>query len=209
MAKTKILCSEAKRIFVEEAKVTAGETGFVSLLEIFGAGNLREVLYRAEEKGFAFLSADESEQGIRLALSWQSSSGGEVFRGVTVAEAVFLNFAMRFKNAFDGNTVSHADVVMRKHYERKRKWRDKKNKILMFLFSLIPGAGQMYMGFMKQGLSLMTIFATLCAVGIWLDIKPRFSLHRSFCCTAFSMQPTRIRWTQKRLKIGGSLSLGR
>ena len=42
----------------------------------------------------------------------------------------------------------------------------------MFLFSLIPGAGQMYMGFMKQGLSLMTIFATLCAVGIWLDIKP-------------------------------------
>ena len=69
LAKTKILCSEAKRIFVEEAKVTAGETGFVSLLEIFGAGNLREVLYRAEEKGFAFLSADESEQGIRLALS--------------------------------------------------------------------------------------------------------------------------------------------
>ena len=69
LAKTKILCSEAKRIFVEEAKVTAGETGFVSLLEIFGAGNLREVLYRAEEKGFAFFSADESEQGIRLALS--------------------------------------------------------------------------------------------------------------------------------------------
>ena len=54
MAKTKILCSEAKRIFVEEAKVTAGETGFVSFLEIFGAGNLREVLYRTEEKGFAF-----------------------------------------------------------------------------------------------------------------------------------------------------------
>ena len=47
-----------------------------------------------------------------------------------------------------------------------------KNKILMFLFSLIPGAGQMYMGFMKQGLSLMTSCATLCAVGIWLDIKP-------------------------------------
>ena len=68
--KQKILCSEAKRIFVEEAKVTAGETGFVSLLEIFGAGNLREVLVqRQKKKGFAFLSADESEQGIRLALS--------------------------------------------------------------------------------------------------------------------------------------------
>ena len=25
-----------------------------------------------------------------------------------------------------------------------------KNKLLMFLFALIPGAGQMYMGFMKQ-----------------------------------------------------------
>ena len=47
-----------------------------------------------------------------------------------------------------------------------------KNKILMFLFSLIPGAGQMYMGFMKQGLSLMTLFAALCAVGIWLDLRP-------------------------------------
>ena len=49
----------------------------------------------------------------------------------------------------------------------------------MFLFSLIPGAGQMYMGFMKQGLSIMTIFATLCAVGIWLDIA-------AFLCTDHS-----------------------
>lgn len=47
-----------------------------------------------------------------------------------------------------------------------------KNKLLMFLFALIPGAGQMYMGFMKQGLSLMTLFSALCAVGIWLDLKP-------------------------------------
>lgn len=47
-----------------------------------------------------------------------------------------------------------------------------KNKLLMFLFALIPGAGQMYMGFMKQGLSLMTLFAALCATGIWLDLRP-------------------------------------
>ena len=53
-----------------------------------------------------------------------------------------------------------------------------KNKILMFLFSLIPGAGQMYMGFMKQGLSLMTIFATLCAVGIWLPAAKKFQNQR-------------------------------
>lgn len=28
------------------------------------------------------------------------------------------------------------------------------------------------MGFMKQGLSLMTLFAALCATGIWLDLRP-------------------------------------
>ena len=38
----------------------------------------------------------------------------------------------------------------------------KKNKFLTFIFSFIPGAAEMYMGFMKQGLSLMA----LCAVSI-------------------------------------------
>ena len=28
----------------------------------------------------------------------------------------------------------------------------------LFIFSLIPGAGEMYMGFQKQGLSIMTVF---------------------------------------------------
>ncbi len=42
-----------------------------------------------------------------------------------------------------------------------------KNKILTFFFSLIPGAGQMYLGFMKRGLSLiMYIVAIGCAVAI-------------------------------------------
>lgn len=40
----------------------------------------------------------------------------------------------------------------------------KKNKFLTFLFSLIPGAGEMYMGFMKMGVSLMTEFFAV----IWL-----------------------------------------
>jgi len=39
----------------------------------------------------------------------------------------------------------------------------KKNKFLTFLCSLLPGAAEMYMGFMKMGLSLMTPF--LCLVG--------------------------------------------
>ena len=35
---------------------------------------------------------------------------------------------------------------------------NKKKGILTFLFSLLPGAGEMYMGLMKQGVSLMTMF---------------------------------------------------
>lgn len=34
----------------------------------------------------------------------------------------------------------------------------KKSKFLTFLCSLIPGAGEMYMGFMKMGLSLLSLF---------------------------------------------------
>ena len=34
----------------------------------------------------------------------------------------------------------------------------KKNKIFTLLFSLIPGAAEMYMGLMKMGLSLMVVF---------------------------------------------------
>ena len=32
----------------------------------------------------------------------------------------------------------------------------KKNGILTFLFAFVPGAGQMYQGYMKRGLSLIT-----------------------------------------------------
>ena len=34
----------------------------------------------------------------------------------------------------------------------------KKGKFLTFMFSFIPGAAEMYMGFMKQGISLMALF---------------------------------------------------
>lgn len=40
----------------------------------------------------------------------------------------------------------------------------KKSKFLTFLFSLIPGAGEMYMGFMKMGVSLMAEFFAV----LWL-----------------------------------------
>ena len=41
--------------------------------------------------------------------------------------------------------------------------RRKRGNFSTFLFSLIPGAAEMYMGFMKKGISLMTIFI-LCFV---------------------------------------------
>lgn len=34
----------------------------------------------------------------------------------------------------------------------------KKNKFFTFMFSFIPGAAEMYMGFMKRGISLMALF---------------------------------------------------
>lgn len=40
----------------------------------------------------------------------------------------------------------------------------KKSKFWLFIFSFIPGAGEMYMGFMKMGLSLMLAFMLSTAV---------------------------------------------
>ena len=40
----------------------------------------------------------------------------------------------------------------------------KKNRFWLFVFSLWPGAGHMYIGFMKMGLSFMAGFLLSCAV---------------------------------------------
>ena len=42
-----------------------------------------------------------------------------------------------------------------------------KSKFLTFIFSLIPGAGQMYQGLMKRGLSIMLIFTGIIAASIF------------------------------------------
>lgn len=44
----------------------------------------------------------------------------------------------------------------------------KKSSFLTFIFSLLPGAGQMYMGFMKRGISLMFLFFFTIFVGALL-----------------------------------------
>ena len=46
----------------------------------------------------------------------------------------------------------------------------KKNGFWRFLFSFLPGAGEMYMGFMKMGVSLMAIFFGIIAVASVLEI---------------------------------------
>ena len=48
----------------------------------------------------------------------------------------------------------------------------KKNSFFTFIFSLLPGAGHMYMGFMGQGVSLMTLFFGISFLGSWLEIGP-------------------------------------
>ncbi len=48
----------------------------------------------------------------------------------------------------------------------------KKSKFWTFWFSFIPGAAEMYMGFMKMGLSLMTIFFGLFSLSIILELGP-------------------------------------
>ena len=48
----------------------------------------------------------------------------------------------------------------------------KKNSFFTFVFSLLPGAGHMYMGFMKRGLSLMSSFFFILFMSSWLNIGP-------------------------------------
>ena len=41
----------------------------------------------------------------------------------------------------------------------------KKNALLTFIFACIPGAGQMYYGYMQRGLSLITLFCGCVILG--------------------------------------------
>lgn len=48
----------------------------------------------------------------------------------------------------------------------------KKSRFWTFCFSFIPGVAEMYMGFMKMGLSLMAIFWGLIAIATVLELGP-------------------------------------
>lgn len=49
---------------------------------------------------------------------------------------------------------------------------NRKSKFWIFIFSLFPGAGQMYLGFMKLGVSLMGLFFLIIFLSSWLMIGP-------------------------------------
>ena len=51
----------------------------------------------------------------------------------------------------------------------------KKSPFLTFCFSCIPGAGQMFLGFFKEGISLMTMFFCIFAITDWLYLD-RFDI---------------------------------
>lgn len=46
---------------------------------------------------------------------------------------------------------------------------NKKNRFLTFCFSMMPGAAEMYMGFMKTGVSLMLLFFLIVVVAGWIQ----------------------------------------
>lgn len=68
----------------------------------------------------------------------------------------------------------------------------KKNGFLTFCFSLVPGAGEMYMGFMKQGVSIMAAFWLLIFLAAFLNIGPvLFILPILWCYSFFNVHNIR------------------
>ena len=61
----------------------------------------------------------------------------------------------------------------------------KKSGFLTFCFSLIPGAGEMYMGFMKQGISIMAVFWILVFFASFLNVGPMLFILPILWCYSF------------------------
>lgn len=61
----------------------------------------------------------------------------------------------------------------------------KKNKVWTFICSLIPGAGEMYMGFMKRGVSIMGLFFLTIAIAATLNLGPLTILLPIIWCYSF------------------------
>ena len=73
----------------------------------------------------------------------------------------------------------------------------KKSKFMTFCFSFIPGGGQMYMGFMKTGLSLMLLFALTIIVASWTNQGALAPICVVSGFIAFSIQTIWQAWMMK------------
>lgn len=60
-----------------------------------------------------------------------------------------------------------------------------KGKFLTFCFSLFPGAGQMYLGFMKMGMSIMILFWGIIALGVLLNLGVLYFFLPVIWCYSF------------------------
>lgn len=49
--------------------------------------------------------------------------------------------------------------------------KQKRSPFLTFCFSCVPGAGQMFLGFFKEGISLMTLFFGIIAITDWFYLR--------------------------------------
>ena len=54
--------------------------------------------------------------------------------------------------------------------------KNRRSKFLTVLFAFLPGAGHMFLGFMKSGVSLMSLFFGVIALGILIHLEPLFFL---------------------------------
>lgn len=61
----------------------------------------------------------------------------------------------------------------------------KKSGFLTFCFSLIPGAGEMYMGFMKLGISIMAFFWLLIFLAAFFGMGPLLFILPILWCYSF------------------------
>lgn len=69
---------------------------------------------------------------------------------------------------------------------------NKKNKILFFLFSLIPGAAHMYIGLVKRGLVIMLALVAGAGLAMMADTPAFRSCFRCCGSTASSTHGTNI-----------------
>jgi len=74
-----------------------------------------------------------------------------------------------------------------------------KSKFLTFIFSLIPGAGQMYQGLMKRGLSIMLIFTGIIAASIFTYLSAMIIILPAVWFYSFFDTINRINFTREEL----------